>query len=346
MIPSRPFRCLGSLIGAALLSVSFVVLLPDHVASAAEQGTATHLPLQHVADISMPGRTSRFDYESGDPERHLLMIAHLGDGEVLAFDTHSARVIATIPNVSAVHGVLVVPELSRVFASATGTNEIVAIDEKTLKVVARMPGGVYPDGMAYAPDVHKLYVSDETGKTETVIDATTNHRVKTIALDGEVGNTQYDSVSRHIFVNVQTRRQLVEIDPSTDTIVARIDLPGADGNHGLLIVPHSRLAFIACEGNSKLLVLDLRTKRVSQSFDVGRDPDVLALDASTSTVYVAGEAGVISMFRYVGTHVAKVGEGFLGPNAHVVYVDSATHRSYFALKDLNGHPVLRIMTPL
>jgi hypothetical protein len=62
-------------------------------------------------------------------------------------------------------------------------------------------------------------------------------------------------------------------------------------------------------------------------------------------VYVAGEGGVVSMFRFDGTHVAKVGEGPLGPNAHVVYVDPATHRSYFALKDLNGHPALRIMAP-
>jgi hypothetical protein len=34
----------------------------------------------------------------------------LGDGEIVAFDTHDARVVATIPNVSAVHGVLVIPE--------------------------------------------------------------------------------------------------------------------------------------------------------------------------------------------------------------------------------------------
>jgi DNA-binding beta-propeller fold protein YncE len=345
MNPIQQIRRLRSLIGAALLGASVVVVLLPCVGAAADQGNAEHLPLQHVADIPMPGRTSRFDYEGGDPERHLLMIAHLGDGEVVAFDTHDARVIGTITNVPAVHGVLVIPELSRVFASATGTNEVVAIDEKTLKIVARMPGGVYPDGMAYAPDVHKLYVSDETGKTETVIDVSTNRRVKTIALDGEVGNTQYDPVSRHIFVNVQTRRQLVEIDPTTDAIVARIDLPGADGNHGLLIVPQFRLAFIACEGNSKLLVLDMRTKRVSQSFEVGRDPDVLAFDASASTVYVAGEAGVVSMFRYDGTRVAKVGEGPLGPNAHVAYVDAATHRSYFPLKNLNGHPMLRIMAP-
>jgi hypothetical protein len=52
-------------------------------------------------------------------------------------------------------------------------------------------------------------------------------------------------------VNVQSRWQLVEIDPTTDRVITRIDLPGARGNHGLLIEPQQRLAFIACEGNDK-----------------------------------------------------------------------------------------------
>lgn len=86
-----------------------------------------------------------------------------------------------------------------------------------------------------APAVHKLYVSDEYGKTETVINVQSNRRVATIPLDGEAGKTQYDPISRHIFANVQTRRQLVEIAPATDRVVGRFDLPGAKGNLGLLI---------------------------------------------------------------------------------------------------------------
>lgn len=82
----------------------------------------------------------------------------------------------------------------------------------------------------------------------------------TIELGGTIGNTQYDAVSRHIFVNAQSRRQLIEIDPSNDAIVARIDLPGAKGNHGLYIVSQAHLAFIACEDNAKLLALNLLTR--------------------------------------------------------------------------------------
>lgn len=303
------------------------------------------LPLKQVADVPLGGRPTRLDYASFDPDRHLLAIAHLGDSQVIMFDTRAARVIARIPDVASVHGVLAIPALSRVYASATGSNEIVAIDEATLKITARMPGGIYPDGMAYAPDVHKLYVSDETGATETVIDVRSNTRVATISLGGEVGNTQYDPVSRHIFVNVQSRRQLLEIDPATDQIIARVDLPDAKGNHGLLIESRQRVAFIACEGNDRLLVLDMRTMRVVSSFKVGKDPDVIAYDPNLHLLYVAGEAGIVSMFKVEAGKVSRIGDGYMGANAHVVAVDDLTHRSYYPLKNLHGQATLRVMEP-
>ena len=327
-------------------SLSTVVVMALMSIGVARTDAAAPTPaLLSVADVPLPGKTTRLDYESLDPGRHLLFIAHLGDSTVVVFDTKEQEVVAQVPAISQVHGVLSIPELGRVYASATGTNEVVAIDESTLRVTARMPGGVYPDGMAYAPEVHKLYVSDEHGDTETVIDVRTNSRVATIPLGGDVCNTQYDPVTQHIFVNVQTRRQLVEIDPATDRVVSRTDLPGAEGNHGLLIEPQQKKAFIACEDNHKLLVLDLDTRKVGGSFDVGEDPDVLAYDPGLGYLYVAAESGVVSIFRARGGQVAKLAETVLGPNAHVVAVDPATHKIYFPLKNLGGRPVLRIMNP-
>ncbi len=310
-----------------------------------EPATRQVLRLVRVADIPLGGNTTRLDYASLDPRRHLLFIAHLGDSAVIVFDTEVQQVRSRITAISKVHGVLAIPELDTVYASATGTNEIVAIDEGTLRVAARMPGGVYPDGMAYAAAVHKLYVSDEFGGTETVVDVRTNRRVATIPLGGEVGNSQYDSVTQHIFANVQTRRQLIEIDPVTDKVVARIDLPGADGNHGLLIEPGQRRAFIACEGNHKLLVLDLETRKVTAAFDVGEDPDVLAYDPGLRYLYVAAESGIVSVFNAQSGQVSHAGGGLVGPNAHVVAVEPNTHRIFFPLKNLGGQTVLRIMSP-
>ena len=169
--------------------------------------------------------------------------------------------------------------------------------------------------------------------------------LRTIPLGGEVGNTQYDAYSKHVFANVQTRAQLVEIDPMTDRVIGRIDLPGAKGNHGLWIAAQQRRAFIACQDNDKLLVLNLDTRKVVASFDVGKDPDVLAFDPGLQHLYVAGEAGIVSLFHLDAGNVARIGEAFVGPDAHVVAVAADTHEVYFPLRDVDQRTVLRIMRP-
>jgi YVTN family beta-propeller protein len=326
--------------GIGKLACSIILASNGFVALAAPP-----LSLQLIMDVPLGGNPTRLDYASLDAQRHLLFIAHLGDSAVIVFDTEANRVLSRIEGLSKIHGVLVVPELGTVYATATGTNEVVAIDETTLKITARAAGGIYPDGMAYAPVAHKLYVSDEHGGTETVIDVRTNSRVATIALGGAVGNSQYDPVTGHVFANVQTRRQLIEIDPATDRVIARIDLPGAEGNHGLLIEPQHHRAFIACEHNNKLLVLDLETRKLTATFEVGESPDVLAYDPGLGLLYVAAESGVVSFFRAGRGQIAPAGAVLIGPNAHVVVVDPASHRIFFPLRNLSGRTMLRIMTP-
>ena len=305
-----------------------------------------HLPLQVLADVPLGGRATRLDYASLDPARHLMFIAHLGDSEVIVFDTLAKRVVTRIPAVSRVHGVLAIPDLGRVYASATGTNEVVAINADTLRIIGRVPGGIYPDGLAYAPEAHKLYVSDEHGGTDTVIDVATNTRTATIQIGGTIGNTQYDPLSRRIFVNAQSTAELVEIDPARDVIVRRIPLPGAEGNHGLLLDLEHR-AFVACEGNARLIVIDLLTGKALAGFPVAKDPDVLALDPARHELYVAGESGVVSVFGLgIGSAITKIAEGTLAPSAHVVAVDPSTHEVYFPLQNLHGATALRITRPM
>ncbi len=302
------------------------------------------LPLTTITTVALPGTSSRFDYESLDPETNLLFLAHLAASDVVVFNVKSNRVVATVPDVAGVHGVLAVPRLGRVFATATGSNEVVVIDERTLKIIRRMPGGTYPDGMAYDPADKKLYVSDEHGDTETVIDTVANKRVATIPLGGDVGNTQYDPRSHRLYVNVQTRGELVALDPSTDAIVARYPLSGCSSNHGLYINEAHREAYIACEDNAKLVVFDLTRLRQTQTVGIGDGPDVLAFDRTRSLLYVAAESGTVSMFSATAARLRKVGEGFLGKNAHIVAVDERTHRVYFPILS-EPDPTMLVMQP-
>jgi YVTN family beta-propeller protein len=301
--------------------------------------------LQQVGDYPLPGHMTRWDYMTIDPGHAKLVLAHLGDSAVVVVDTHTKSLLGQVREVSQVHGVLVVPELGRIYATATGSDELVIIDEASLAQLARVPVGRYPDGLAYAPSAGKVYVSDKEGKTESVIDTRTNKRVATIALDGTVGNSQYDPVSGHVFINAEGKGELVEVDPASDRIVGRIRLPHADRNHGLLIEPKLRLAFVACEGNDKLLVVDLRDRRVKAEFAVAGEPDVLAYDAGLGILYLATESGPVHLFRVRAGAVDKLGQVRVGPNAHTVAVDPVSHEVFFPLRQAGGWPVLRVMRP-
>jgi len=317
---------------------------PNQPVTAESQGNpSASLPLRLLTDVPLTGGTTRFDYQSLDNGR--LYIAHLGSDLMTVFDIDKQSVVGDVKDLKRVHGVLAVPALHRIYASATGTNELAVIDDQSLSILARVPAGDYPDGIAYASKANKIYVSDLHGKTDTVIDAKTNQRVTTIALGGGAGNSQYDSGADRIFVTVDGREELAEIDPNTDQVVGRYPLMGCKGSHGLLIDSEHRLAFAACEDNSKLVVFDLETKKATATLSVGADPDVLAFDPGLHRLYVSAESGVISIFDERDRSLQKLGEGLFAPNAHSVAVDPSTHRVYFPLQNINGKPVLRIALP-
>ena len=97
-----------------------------------------------VADIALPGKPVRFDYQSFDPTTGYLWIAHMGAGEVLAFDVRARQVIARVPEMPGVTGVRVVPVLDRVFASLSAAHEVAVLNRRDGRVLARVPAGRYP----------------------------------------------------------------------------------------------------------------------------------------------------------------------------------------------------------
>jgi YVTN family beta-propeller protein len=338
-------------IGLLLVSLSLAACSPgqllqlgaarDRVLPGAQSPTPANF--RTIVDVPLTGGSSRFDYQSLDPRTHRLYIAHLGASLVTVFDTQTGTIVGDVVGVPGVHGVLAVPDLGRVYASATDVNQVAVIDTSNLTVIATIPTGEFPDGLAYAPDVGKVYVSNEHGASDTVIDVRSNQVVATVALGGEVGNTQFDPTSRRIFAAVHRRNQLVAIDPRTDQVTDRYDMPGCDDPHGLYIAASRQIAFVGCEGNAKLLIVDMQTMRVTSEHPVGQTPDVLAFDDALGWLYVAAEDGVLTVLALDEGGVREIARGFAGPNAHSVAVNQDSHHIYLPLMNVDGRPVLREM---
>ena len=307
--------------------------------------SSEHNPLRIVADIPLPGAAVRFDYQYFDSSQGRLYIAHMNANQLVVFDTKKRSVIANLDGFPSVHGVWAVPELGRVYASATGKHQLNVVDANTLKTIASVGPINYPDGIAYAPSAKRIFVSDEHGDADAVIDATTNTLVTTIPLGGGAGNTVFDPGSGHILVAVHEKNELVAIDPAAAKIIGRYPLPGIQSPHGIALDTAKRLAFIAGEENHKLAVVDLATMQVLAVHQVGEDPDVLAFDPGLKQLYVSAESGHVTVFGENGKSLTLAGKLFV-PHGHTVSVDPDTHLVYFPLENLDGHPILRIMTPL
>jgi DNA-binding beta-propeller fold protein YncE len=300
-------------------------------------------PLRMIADIPLPGAAKRFDYQSFDPSTGRLYISHMYASRLDVFDTRAQKLIASKEGFPGATGVLSVPEQHKVYVSVTGRNEVAVVDDRTLAVIAHVAGARFPDGIAYAPTEQKVFVSDESGDADLVIDAGTNARIGVIPLGGEAGNTHYDGPSGCIVVAVQTKNEIVAIDPATDRVVQRYGMP-CDHPHGFLIDEPHRLAFITCEGDSPLLIVNLRPMRTITSLKIPAEPDVLAFDQGLQRLYIGCESGAVAEFEERHGSLTSLGV-YRAPHAHTVAVDPTSHRVYLPLQDIGGKPVLRILSP-
>jgi hypothetical protein len=306
---------------------------------------APSLPLSFVADLSLPGGPSRFDYQWVDATHRRLFIAHLGDSSLLVFDLDGQRVIHEVPHLPSVHGVVAAPAQHLVLATATAEKTLALIDDTTFQVKSRVSAGEYPNGLAFDPASAKVFVSNNQGRGVAVVDVKTARALPGIDIGGGAGNTQWDAESGHILAAVHGSPALVDIDPARSQVAGRIALHDVTTCHGLLVASPLRLAFAACRGAAPVLaVVDLRARRQTKILPLPAGIDVLAFDPGLQRLYAASETGMVAVFAVAADRsVTEMGRGFLAPNAHSVAVDPATHRVYFPLENVGGRPVLRVM---
>jgi YVTN family beta-propeller protein len=234
------------------------------------------------------------DYEGVvDAQR---LISKMGGGQLLVVDLESNKLVAQLDGFPKVTGVLVVPELHKVYASVPGSGVLSSLtvglgmaglssghgalavrDTRTLKELARLPAGVFPDGIAYDPRDRRIFVSDELGSAVTAIDAVTDKVIARIDLGGEAGNVP--TIRRAAMFSYRINRTMRlsgSVRPehlwshAMDSRAANI--PTA------LSSRRRRIGFIACDENDNLVTVELSSGRVLNKQPVAHDPDVLAID--------------------------------------------------------------------
>lgn len=315
----------------------------------ADTNTGAHLPLMLVADVDLPGHATRFDYEDIDPSNGHLVISHMGDSEVLVVSLSDGSTLRRLPGIATVRGVGVGTGANRLFATAAATNQLVAIDATTLAETGRVATGAAPDGLAWNPVDQSVGVSDQGAGALSIIGGSGTGSNTQVPLGVETGNVVFDAPRHRFWITVVRTTppdQLVAVDPTTASILERIDLPGCSGAHGLRIHPDGMSALVACEGNNVLARVDLGGTHAIVRAPVGSVPDVLSIDTGLGWLYVAAESGDLTVFDIGQPGLVDIDDEHPDDSAHSVAVDQATHRVFFPLmRGAHGTPVLRIMRP-
>jgi DNA-binding beta-propeller fold protein YncE len=307
---------------------------------------AARVPGYRVArDLPLGDSASRWEYQLFDPSGRRLYLAHHGAGEVVVVDVARQRVAAVVPGVQGVQGLSLARDRGRLYASAAASREVAVIDVASGRVVDRVPAGAEPDDLVYVPDAGRVFVSEDGGTGDTVIDAGTDMRLPGIELGANIGDSRFDPWTGQVLVAVGGSHQLAAIDPGSRDVIHRYDLPGCLSAHGVQVDTFANRAFVVCQGNARLLTLDLDSGRVVGVLPVGSDPDALALDSALNRLYVAAESGVLTVVDVAPETPRLLASGFAGAGAHSVAVDPDTHLVYLPLPSLGGRPVLRELAP-
>ncbi len=319
-------------------------------ARAAPTHSGPSLPLVRVADVPLPGKPVRFDYQALDSAKGNLIIAHMNDASVVVVKARDGSLVKVVPGVPRARGVVVADDVGRIFVTSS-PDKLVILDNASFNIIGRVTTGTAPDGDGWDPKDRIVATSDQRDGAVSLITRAGSGSRRQVKLGTETGNVVFDAKRGLFWVTVVKSAppdQLVSIDPVKAKVTGSIPLPGCSGAHGLRIHPDGKSALIACESNSKLVRVDL--VGAAHHLDIassGADPDVLAIDPALGWLYLAAESGDLKVFDIDKPGLVTIDSEHPGAESHSVAVDPETHHVFFPLeKGPAGKPVLRIMKPV
>lgn len=316
-----------SLIAAVISAVAGVALL---VATAYAGSPA---PTGYRITKTIPiGGAGRWDYDIVDSAARRVYVSH--QTHVVVLDADTSAVVGDIPNTYGVHGIALAPDLGRGFTSNGRANTITIFDLKTLKAISTVKsGGLNPDAIYYDAGSKRVFAFNGKSANAIAISAADGTVAGMIAVGGKpefaVGDGQ-----GHVFVNIEDKSQILEIDAQKLSVLHRWPLAGCKEPSGLAIDQKNRRLFSVC-GNKKMMIVNSETGKVIATPAIGEDPDAAAFDPDTQLVFSSnGESGDLTVIHEDSPDQYVVVETIPTKKyARTMAIDSKTHNIYLPIAD-------------
>ena len=257
-----------------------------------------------------------------------------------------SSVVGEIDGLSGVHGIALADDLHKGFISNGRAGTVTVFDPATLKVEQTIAVKAKdPDGIVYDPYSHRVFTFNGDSNDASVIDAKSGKLLGHVALPGGPEFPVSDGHG-HVFDNIESKNELVEIDPVAMKVTATWPLKDCDSPSGLAIdVAHHRL-FSVCQ-NRIMAVTDSSNGRQVASVPIGEGPDAARYDARRGLVFSSnGHSGTLTVVREITPDRYDVLANVpTQKSARTMALDEATGRVYLSAAELGPRPAPSAANP-
>jgi YVTN family beta-propeller protein len=250
-----------------------------------------HAQTYHVADHWKIGGEGGWDYLLSDDAAHRLYVTHGPRVEVI--DSTNGHAIGAITGLKGTHGVALNPDGKTGYISDGGANAIVVFDRATLAIQQTVTAGTNPDGIAFEPVTSTVWAFNGRSQDLSVMDAGSNTIVATIPLPGKPEFPRADGEGK-VFVNIEDKNLIVELDAKTKKIVTSWPLTGCESPSGLAIDPAKHRLFSVCSGK-QMAISDYQAGKLIALASIGDRPDAAGFDPKTGDAFSSNGEGTLSI---------------------------------------------------
>lgn len=282
-------------------------------------------PAYHVAHDFPLGGDGRWDYLTLDSIGHRLFIAR--QTRVMVVDPVSGKLLGEIPGLNGAHGTALAYPVGHGFATSGRDSSVIMFDLRSLRVLARIKADDDADAVLYDPASRRVFTFNGDANSSTAIDPRTGKVIGTIPLGGkpEFG---VSSGAGLLYVNLEDKAQVAEIDPVALRVTRRWTLQGCEEPTGLAIDRDNRVLFSVCH-NRVMTISDARAGRTIAKLPIDAGVDGDAFDPGTGLVFASnGEGSITVVHEDTPTAFHVVSTARTRSGARTIALDPRSHRLY------------------
>jgi DNA-binding beta-propeller fold protein YncE len=286
----------------------------------------------HVVKTIPIGGEGGWDLLVADGNARRVYLSHAT--HVVVLDADSGAKVGDIPDTQGVHGVALAPDLGRGFVSSGRTNSVAIFDLKSLKTIATVStGGQNPDVIYYDAATKRVIAFNGHSSNATAINAADGTVAGMIPIGGKP-EFAAGAGDGHVFVNVEDKNEMLEIDAQKLTVLHRWPVAPCDEPSGLAMDTKNRRLFAVC-GNKMMVVVNADTGKVVATPAIGDGPDGAEFDLETQLAFSSnGGSATLTVIHEDSPDKYSVVENVPTKKyARTMALDTKTHAIYLPIAE-------------